>query len=120
MKYVYLTNSVVTDQAQVDPFTIFNRGYAEQFIEAPDEVTHFWKLEDGKWIAPAGPSIEEQWNNIRNQRNILLSESDWIVTKAIETKTDIPEDWSQYRQALRDITTTYSNPKDVVWPSKPQ
>jgi len=38
MKYVYLTNNVVTDQAQVDPYNVFNAAYASQFIEAPDEV----------------------------------------------------------------------------------
>lgn len=55
MHYVYLTNSVVTDQAQVDPFTIFNPGYASQFIEAPDEVTFGWKLEGENWVAPVTP-----------------------------------------------------------------
>lgn len=118
MKYVYLTDNIVTDQSRVDPFFIFNAGYASQFIEAPDEVTHFWKLEDGQWIAPPGPTPEEQWTQIRAQRNSLLQESDWIVTKATETKTEIPQEWLTYRQALRDITN-YSTPEEVVWPTKP-
>ena len=55
MKYVYLTNNIVTDQAQIDPFSIFSAPYAEQFIEAPDEVTHGWTLAGGEWIAPPVP-----------------------------------------------------------------
>jgi len=55
MHYVYLTNTIVTDQAQVDPFSIFSAPYAAQFIEAPDEVTCNWKLEGKKWIAPPTP-----------------------------------------------------------------
>ena len=55
MHYVYLTNNVVTDQCQIDPFSVFYQGYATQFIEAPDEVTFGWYLKDGEWIAPAAP-----------------------------------------------------------------
>ena len=57
MKYVYLTNNIVTDQAQIDPINVFSKHYAEQFIEAPDEVTHNWKLEGKKWIAPPPPPV---------------------------------------------------------------
>lgn len=57
MHYVYLTNTIVTDQAQVDPFSIFSAPYAEQFIEAPDEVTHGWTLKGKKWIAPPAPPV---------------------------------------------------------------
>jgi len=119
MHYVYLTDSVVTDQAQVDPFGIFSAGYASQFIEAPDEVTFNWKLENGQWVAPTGPTIEEQWQEIRIKRNLLLTESDWVVTKATETKTEVPQEWLTYRQALRDITN-YPTPEEVVWPTKPE
>jgi hypothetical protein len=52
MKYVFLTNGVVTDQAQVDPSTIFYPDYALQFIQAPDEVTHGWTYDGTTFSAP--------------------------------------------------------------------
>ncbi len=52
MKYVFITNGVVTDQAQIDPFKVFQADYAKQFIEAPDEVTHWWTYADGVFTAP--------------------------------------------------------------------
>ena len=56
MIYVYLTNNIVTDVARVDPFGIFAPGYAAQFIEAPEQVTHGWKLSGGTWTPPPAPS----------------------------------------------------------------
>ena len=80
MHYVYLTNTIVTDQAQVNPFTIFSVPYAEQFIEAPDEVTFDWSLVNGKWVAPAGPTPEEIQAQNKQQATTLLSQTDWTAT----------------------------------------
>lgn len=52
MKYVFVKNGVVADVAQVNPATIFQENYAKQFIEAPDEVTHWWTYADGVFTAP--------------------------------------------------------------------
>lgn len=30
------------------------------------------------------------------------------------------QDWRDYRDAIRDIPTTYEDPDDVVWPTKPE
>lgn len=55
---------------------------------------------------------------LRTERNKRLSESDW------SQQLDIPEEtrlaWQPYRQALRDITNTYTSLDDVVWPDKPE
>ena len=54
---------------------------------------------------------------IRNERNVLLAETDWISGEDIPQT--IKDAWFPYRQALRDITQTYSVYDDVVWPTKP-
>ena len=65
-----------------------------------------------------------KWAEIRVDRNAKLRESD------MESMIYLPDFWSQkteeyrqswltYRQALRDITHSTSNPYDVVWPTKP-
>ena len=58
-------------------------------------------------------------DNLRAERNTKLTETDWVVTMHKELGTDIPTEWTTYRQALRDITDTYTSLDDVVWPEKP-
>jgi hypothetical protein len=52
---------------------------------------------------------------LRTERNKRLSETDHYGLSDL-TMTDA---MSNYRQALRDITDTYSSLDDVVWPTKP-
>lgn len=53
---------------------------------------------------------------LRRQRNQKIAETDWwAVGDRIMTQAQI-----DYRQALRDITNTYSSHLDVVWPDKPE
>ena len=42
------------------------------------------------------------------------------ITKALEKGESVPEEWVTYRQALRDITESYTSLEDVVWPTKPE
>ena len=55
---------------------------------------------------------------LRNMRYKKLAETDWSpgadLPDALKTK------YTEYRQALRDITKTYSSYEDVVWPTKPE
>ena len=61
---------------------------------------------------------ETDLQNLRNERNRLLVESDWTQLPDVpeETKTA----WQVYRQELRDITKKYQSINTVVWPTKPQ
>mgnify|MGYP000226306814 CR=1 FL=1 len=55
-------------------------------------------------------------NEVRNQRNQLLKDSDWTqVADAPVDKTA----WAIYRQALRDITSQEGFPFNVVFPNPP-
>ena len=53
---------------------------------------------------------------LRKQRNQKIAETDWWANSDL-TMTQAQTD---YRQALRDITNTYSSYLDVVWPTKPE
>lgn len=55
-------------------------------------------------------------NELRIERDKLIAETDWWVLPD-RTPTQAQLD---YRQALRDITETYSSLDDVVWPVKPE
>jgi len=56
--------------------------------------------------------IRNEWTAIRQQRNRLLSESDW--TQLADSPAD-KNKWAVYRQELRDITTQ-EDPFFIVWP----
>jgi len=60
----------------------------------------------------------EKWASIRSKRDQLLSESDWVVTKASETGVAVSDEWKTYRQALRDVPTQ-SDVDNITWPTKP-
>jgi len=79
MHYVYLTNNIVTDQAQVDPYNVFNADYASQFIEAPDGVTFGWSLVDGTWTPPPAPTPEDIQAQNKQQATALLQQTDWTT-----------------------------------------
>lgn len=51
---------------------------------------------------------------LREERDRRLAETDWW---AVADRTMTTEQ-TAYRQALRDITNTYSSLDDVVWPTK--
>lgn len=67
--------------------------------------------------------VDGEWTNsadkVRERRDTLLAECDWIVIKHTETGTNIPADWEIYRQALRDIPEQGGFPNSVTWPTKP-
>ncbi|WP_210499661.1 phage tail assembly chaperone [Vibrio crassostreae] len=58
------------------------------------------------------------WGLVRKERNSLLSQADQLVETALDKNVDVTP-FRQYRQALRDIPQTFTNPEDVVWPQKP-
>jgi hypothetical protein len=70
------------------------------------------------WVVDTLPENDAA-SNVRSQRDALLSETDWIVIKALETGQPTPHDWDVYRQELRDIPQQQGFPYNVVWPTQP-
>jgi hypothetical protein len=62
----------------------------------------------------------EAWKKIRKERNQLLKDSDYIMVSDAPITTEKKEEWETYRQSLRDIPQTFSNPDDVTYPDKPE
>ncbi len=87
------------------------------------EYDKTYKLVNGEIIAenyemPLELITAARWDEVRKTRNKLLEETDWIVTVSNENGTSVPDNWKEYRQALRDITTQ-ADPNNVTWPTKP-
>lgn len=55
----------------------------------------------------------------RNNRDSLLGATDWIVIKYLDIGEPVPQEWSEYRQELRDITVQDGFPGNVDWPEEP-
>ena len=55
---------------------------------------------------------------LRDKRNILLAETDWMANSDVT----MSDEMRTYRQALRDITDTYSSMSDdgFAFPTKPK
>jgi hypothetical protein len=92
-----------------------------------DSRTHYLKESalytvDGKWqmhytAEPLPLSVATK--NVKADRDRLLAETDWVVVKAYESQSPVLQEWSAYRQQLRDLPTQPNFPHDTVWPSKP-
>lgn len=59
------------------------------------------------------------WRKIRRKRDKMLNETDWVKHRSDEQGKDMPDEWREYRQALRDITDQ-DDPRDIEWPEKPE
>lgn len=60
-----------------------------------------------------------EWALVRGYRNECLQSSDIAILRYTEAGLPVPPEWVAYRQALRDITTTFPDPKSVVFPDPP-
>jgi len=78
----------------------------------PEEEAELNAME-AEWAA--GQAAREL-DALRNLRDEKLSATDWWASSDL-TMTAAQ---TSYRQALRDITETYTSLDDVVWPEEPQ
>jgi hypothetical protein len=98
-------------------------------VEAkPDE---FWRYDyqSKQFYEPSGDvndisseyAIRVKWNDVRNQRQIFLLESDWTQLPDCFLPRKEKLAWKKYRQELRDLPQKYAhtNPVFVVFPIKP-
>ena len=73
---------------------------------------------DNVWYSPTHPKIMG-WDPIRTSRNFLLLNSDWTQLADSPLSSEKKQEWAQYRQQLRDITDSFENAWEVVFPEDP-
>lgn len=106
MAWVLLDDDNVVIRKQVDA--------EEGLIEASDDVVCGQIYTGGLFVDPT-LTDEQKLANLRFERNSLLLETDWWASSDLT----MTQEQIDYRQALRDITNTYSDTDSVVWPVKP-
>lgn len=102
--------------------------------EVPDPEPY----DDRFYWGPGNPkdlsTLKTDWTSRVNQiAYSMLAQSDWMVTRKIETGTDIPADWSAYRAQVRidcamnkdlitqaaDVDALVAVVGGLVWPKDP-
>jgi Phage tail assembly chaperone protein len=114
MKYAVIANQKVANIVVASPEFAAENG----LVEVGDGVQIGWDFDGQSFSEPAKDAAAAA-AAVREERNRLLTETDWVVIKAFETNTNIPGAWEVYRQALRDVPQQAGFPWDVVWPTQP-
>lgn len=78
-----------------------------------------WQYVKGK--TPEAPDIvtPAKWVEIREERNRRIATTDYIIMRMVDQGQPISADWAAYRQALRDVPQTQTDPFNIVWPTAP-
>jgi len=91
-----------------------------KIIPLTDEEIAQVELKNKTWNDQA---YERKMADLRQQRNQLLQQSDWMANSDVT----MSEEWRVYRQALRDLPNTQTPSLDengqltnITWPEKPQ
>jgi hypothetical protein len=87
------------------------------FIDVTDDVT----IKNIK-VGPGGTITTDSsylYGEIREQRNKLLIGCDWTQSRDSPLTIEKQDEWTVYRQALRDLPNTVTDPMNVTWPVPP-
>jgi len=110
-------------------YAILEKGIVTNIVLCSDE-----EAKVNKWVFAEQASIGDRykngkfikkennfddWETVRSLRNKMLNLTDWVVISSLEKNTPVPDEWKEYRQQLRDITTSFSSPGKVVFPEIP-
>lgn len=71
---------------------------------------------EAAWNAGAA---ERAWERLRSERNEKIAKSDWMANSDVT----MSDEWRAYRQALRDITSSYDDTTvqgEITWPTEPE
>lgn len=92
--------------------------YQVAFADGVEEINGKWYTKysvadmDAEAIAALDAS---QASNVRSQRNNKLAETDWRFRSDMNPS----QEWVDYCQALRDVTSQAGFPWEITWPTQP-
>lgn len=77
------------------------------------------------WMIVAVAELDAQlvtrgWRRVRAVREALLYKSDWTQLADAGLSQNQRDQWAAYRQALRNIPQTFTDPWNIVWPEPPR
>ena len=111
------------------PNAVFNKDFIAQSTGDEDIVITKWNLDDPEPTDKELEAVKDKaidahcMKRIREDRNKLLSDSDWLGNSDVV----MSDKWKKYRQDLRDLPSTASptlnedySISGVTWPTKPE
>jgi hypothetical protein len=113
------TGMTRTDSSTFTQQELLESGYTGPY-EIPDFNSEFqtliWDSNSRSFSVEDIPEYE-LWEDIRIERNRRLSDSDWTQSRDVILSND--QDWKDYREELRNIPQTFSDPKSITFPRLP-
>jgi Phage tail assembly chaperone protein len=102
----------ITNRIEYGGVTLVDGQWKEVWNEVPkyDDPT-----EQSAWETEC---VATQWNNIRGERDRLISMTDYTQMPDCPITTESKANFLAYRQSLRDITNQ-TDPYNIVWPEPP-
>lgn len=116
MKYKLLHTDLATNKKIYSKIEDDDKSYSS--CSEDDQKFKDWVAAGNTPEAATSPSTA--WDQVRRERDSLLSDSDWTMITGCSVDQ---AQWSAYREKLRDIPQTYKNVSDplteIVWPTLP-
>ena len=98
--------------------TAFHNGieyhFPEKYADVGDYLASIQPTQLSKSVATT-----LKWNNIKIVRNSKIAATDWTQMPDVPLTAEQKAAFAAYRQTLRDIPQTYSDPDLVEWPAVP-
>ena len=123
-EYVELLN----EKLGLEPCTIYMMPKSVQDGGSAGDITCDYEWSTDDIVVPDGVTLpavtdseitnritNKEWANVRTRRNRALKNSD-VMALQDRVMTD---EQKTYRQALRDLPSTQSDPFNITWPTKP-
>jgi hypothetical protein len=114
------TSKVVINRIQIDDTEPLNLPSGVELSSRHDGDIGWTLLPNNEWYNPNPPVLWTNAQKIRNIRNFRLKQSDKYVIPDFPITPEKKQEWSMYRQELRDITSQSTFPDSVIWPTKPE
>ena len=94
--------------------------YGGKVVADLDEDVPYWDVSGDTATKDtdqvAADILAIKWEDIRSRRDNLMAESDW---RSMPDSPTMSSAWKTYRQALRDLPASESDPDDIVFPDEP-
>lgn len=105
---------VDVDVAPENPGAFYwSDGALQAMPERPSDG-HDFDYDTKQWVL----NEANAWAAVRRKRAALLAATDWVTLRAQDQGTAVPQEWLDYRQALRDVTEQ-TDPLNITWPQAP-
>lgn len=76
-------------------------------------------MADAERAIPDVVNIEEEWNNVKGKRNLLLEQYSWTVRRGSPLNKACQDAFEALFKKLHKLTVTHATPAAVVWPDIP-